>query len=100
MTDHEVTWRIDQDIIYGAITCNAPEGAPCRRRGCLEGCVDTCDHEEGDVGHCLAEEWIEATTGDLSEAHTGKDQLLTNGPVDVEWDGDGWLWTYPENGAA
>lgn len=59
MTDHEVTWRIDQDVIYGGLTCNAPDGAPCR-----QGCGERC------------------------------------GAVNVHWDGDAWLWTYPENGAA
>jgi hypothetical protein len=97
MTDHEVTWRIDDGFVCGNLTCNAAEGAPCRR-GCLEGCADICDHEKGDVGYCLAVEWIDAT-GDLSEAHTGKDQPLADGPVHVEWDGDGWLWTYVEGTA-
>jgi hypothetical protein len=96
MMFHSVKWVIDDDSIYGNLTCNAPEGSPCRC-SCLEGCADICDHEEGDVGHCLAVEWIDAA-GHLSEAHTGKDQPLADGPVHVEWDGDDWLWTYPEEG--
>jgi hypothetical protein len=61
-------------------------------------------------GHALQDEgaayhehpnydYIGHTTGDLSEAHTGKDQPLADGPVHVEWDGDGWLWTYVEGTA-
>lgn len=94
MSDHTVAWRIDDGFISGTLSCTALEGAMCRR-GCVEACgAEDCEHETGDVGRCLAEEWIEAA-GDPEDAHKGEDQPLKNGPVRVYWDRYGWLWTYP-----
>lgn len=59
-----------------------------------------CEHELADSGDCNAVEWFEAT-GTPCDSYANKDRVpLRDGPVDVWWDGDGWIWAYPETEAA
>lgn len=92
---HTVKWTIEGGSFpaWGAVTCDAPEGSRCRME-CVEGCWHECEHEKEDVGYCTAADWIDANG--VPEHYSGPVHPCSDGPVDVWWDGDTWLWRYPE----
>lgn len=96
---HRIEWFLDRDSVEGHVICEAAEGASCRRY-CPAGCEYwPCEHDLADSGDCNAVEWFDAT-GTPADSYANKDRVpLRDGPIDVWWDGDGWIWEYPPPGA-
>lgn len=92
---HSIAWSIDRDSIVAKLTCTAPEGAPCRLT-CPKGCPSwPCAHDLIDEGHCNGVEWIDAT-GAVDSWGGIFEKPLKDGPIYLWWDGDCWLWRYPD----
>lgn len=94
---HTVEWRISSACwIDGTVTCHEPDTADCRT-WCAEGCEERCtapgEHRREPTGSCNLKDWLE--NGDLVECYAGPTATLVNGPVDISWDGDNYLWRYP-----
>lgn len=90
---HTIEWYIDRDSVYGAVTCTAVEGAPCRM-SCPHGCPTwPCGHDLTDQGDCNAVEWFDNCG--VIDSYGGDRRPLRSGPVEVVWNGDAWVWTYP-----
>lgn len=100
---HAVHLTLSGDDVSGTLTCNAPEGAPCRL-GCPEGTCEFWSQTKGcqhghivDSGKCLAAEWA-AATGILIQHGGTEPAEIRSGPVEIWWEDPdvGWLWSYPE----
>lgn len=99
---HRVDWFIDWDSIHGIVTCLASKDAPCRLV-CRYGCEAwPCGHDNDsliDNGQCNAVEWWD-NSGTVFEFYDGKDRRpLRNGPINVTWDGETWMWTFAGSGS-
>jgi hypothetical protein len=83
--------------IEGDVTCTAPPGSPCRMtcptKECEEwegpSCGPLVEYPDG----CLAAEWLDARG--VVDEYRGPDAEIRSGPVEVEWHGDGYGWSYP-----
>lgn len=113
--NHTVKWTIDRfgwtTNITGTVECHAPEGAFCRLV-CAEGCgseVYPCStwdddtnrlihHKLTDAGYCNVIPFLEAD--ELTEFYGGDQAPLVSGPIEVEWEGEGYAWRYPQGEAA
>lgn len=98
MPAHTITWTIYRGgPVFGLVKCQAGEDAPCRLT-CSAGCEEWGpDHEHPLVPtrDCLVAEWLH--NDDPSECYDGPDDtLVVDGPIEVEWTGDGYVWRYPE----
>jgi hypothetical protein len=113
---HTVKWTIDRigwtTNITGTVECHAPEGAFCRLT-CAEGCgsetypCGTWDDDAGrlihhqltDSGECNVIPFLEAD--ELTEFYGGgqPETPLVSGPIEVEWEGEGYAWRYPQTDA-
>lgn len=86
-------------LVGGEITCSAPAGSPCRltcpTKQCeeWEGASCECGPLVEYPGGCLAVEWIE--NEDVIDTYVGPDAEIRSGPVEIEWHGEGYRWTYP-----
>lgn len=109
----------------GLFDCTAPEDAPCRTSPtceCDEWCccdgsaVDRADNHDADEHCCMTttkpgqgcwmEPWVDAGdiedsfAGDLAPLladQVGADEFVwPDGPVTVDWEGDGCTWDYVE----
>lgn len=111
---HFIDWRIDNAREpYARFRCTADVGAHCRA-WCAEGCEEFCSHqprtaatwEDGtrvvvghrweDTGECRIVTWLE-NGGTPGELFMGDDETpVRSGEIEVEWDGDCYLWQYAE----
>jgi hypothetical protein len=86
-----------QVIIDVQITCNAPEGAPCRLW------CDVCEertqpdhdqHEKRDQGYCVRTDgWFDDGSM-IPEQYSGGRHKVVSGPVELIWEGDYYSWRY------
>ena len=100
---HVLRVELRNERVRLTIECESPEGAMCRLE-CAEACgADEypcfSEDEDGtqrahklkDSGHCNAELFI--NEGDIEACNDMDEEPLWDGmPVEVEWDGDGYVW--------
>lgn len=98
---HRIAWTIDRfGVVTSVLTCTATKGGACRltcRQGCEEYATDgSHEHQLVDYGCCTAAGWI--NEGHPDEVYDGgpDDEPVRDGPVHVQWDGDGWVWRYAD----
>jgi hypothetical protein len=86
---------MDDGYVSATWQCHADEGGDCRLT-CPAGCeswnIGDHEHELVDAGKCLVIEWLEEM--ELEESHHGH-VTLYSGRFDYEWDGDGYIFTFP-----
>ncbi|OZF05551.1 hypothetical protein [Rhodococcoides fascians] len=93
---HHVYWKLQEGGgIRADFSCYAPDTEICRQH-CLNGCETLpCDHMSlNDPGKCLFADWFDASGDDAAEMYSGEDTTPHDGPVDPQWEGDYYTWTY------
>jgi hypothetical protein len=95
---HSVRWWLDRDSVYGEVSCHERPDAICRM-ACPQGCEAwPCGHELEQVSVCSAVEWFHLD-GDVESLFGGGERVpLRDGPINVSWEGDHYLWTYAPQG--
>lgn len=91
---HAIAVTIEPGWIRATFTCAAEVGADCRLT-CPEQCEEwEPDHHHTlvDYGRCVQTEWLE--NGDWQEDYQGGEVPLVSGPIELEWTGGGYRWTY------
>ena len=114
MTDHSVSFTLEWWGVYGDVKCDAPETADCRYT-CSSKCESWGDiyREDGIVFHvyeddngtsvrhpmtpcdCIVIPWL--SDDSIMERYSGPTVTVHDGPIVVEWNGDGYSWHYPED---
>lgn len=115
---HRIVWTISGiGLIEGKPECLAPHGAFCRLSCAEKGCDQEdypCSHfdeHDNQVWHRLHDSgecnvmayWEDELLTEIYKPAGGYGapaMPLTGGPIEVEWDGDQYLWRYPAEGGA
>lgn len=100
---HSIAVSIEPGYIAGKFKCTEPKGALCRtvcQGGCEEWSTDddvTCSRCGTKLvsADCQAMLFL-ADEGMPSESYAGPEAPLYSGPIEVEWDGYRYTWTYSE----
>ncbi len=95
---HSVAWEISDGWIRGTVTCDGDESSWCHQtcRTCYGELWSDDEHVHDWVAgpECNAALWI--SEDGITETHVGPPHPVSDGPVNVEWDGSNWVWSYPE----
>lgn len=97
---HRVTFQLAPGVysIWSTIHCDADPMAACHRycpiAECEDGCVAPDEHEQSINPTCNVKDWLEQDQ--LEETYGGPLASVHDGPIEVEWDGNGFRWTYAE----
>jgi hypothetical protein len=102
--DHRVEFTIEPESIDGRIICEATEGAKCRLVCSVADCEaeqwpcftynddgTETEHPMKDYGRCLVPDWFEDS---IETYYNGPPQVLVNGPIVFDWQGDFYEWHY------
>lgn len=112
---HHIEWDVGT-VTTATFTCDAPEGSLCRLT-CAEDCGaetwpcgrddewDRGGHDMIDAGHCQVLPWLEAVDWDETFEDGAPDRPhphnhLPYADIAVRWDGDGYVWRYPDPAAS
>jgi len=110
-THHAITVTIEPDLVDARFACTAPPGADCRWTngpGCeceswagpFRDAIGTYhETDDGDrhymvPSECTVLPWLE--NAEWEETYRGQFGPVRSGPIDVEWNDDGYTWSYPE----
>lgn len=98
---HHVEWWVCGDYIDAQFGCYEPPGADCRLL-CPEGCEswDAADHEHplAPAPECNALTFF--NNGDEpTDYYSGPNHLIENGPIEIEFDGEHYVWSYAKQEA-
>ncbi|HEY3924374.1 MAG TPA: hypothetical protein VGL75_07415 [Acidothermaceae bacterium] len=93
---HSVEWFFDDYSCRPTVKCDSGRSAWCHeycvRPECEEGCVAPDQHEQKVSDECGILPWVNE---DAIEAYDGPhDAKPIDGPIELVWDGDGYLWHY------
>ena len=92
---HSVTWTIQDDNIRGEITCSDVSRSAACHHYCADGCeIFPCEHQPKRQMTCNIRDWL--MDGRLEEFYGGPETSVRDGLINVEWDGDCYLWHYAD----
>lgn len=87
MSGHTIAWRIENQVVSATMTCHEPPGSPCHVSGYYG------DRDGYPV--CNAISYTDGYST-WEEVYEGPDESLRDGPVNLWWSGDDWLWAYAD----
>jgi hypothetical protein len=91
---HAVAFTLSPTWYRSRFTCSGDPTSNCHL-DCENsgGCEQyPCDHMPVDRSTCNVVDWLEAE--EAEDTYDGPETAARNGPIEIEWNGDGYVWHY------